>query len=405
MRDTAIPQQLKTILIASSLVLSMVMGVRHGFGFWMQPISLAHHWPREVYASALACQNLMWGMFGPLAGIFADRLGVARIVVIGGFCFVAGLLCMAYVDDPTLFIISTGCLIGAGLSCTTFSIMSGIIGRSAPGTLRPWAFGIASAMGSFGQFLMMPVEQQLISHSGWQHAYLILAIGLVLAVPCAAYFLREPHRVADAGPQQSILEAIREAFNHRPFLYLLAGYFVCGFQAVFIGVHLPSYLKDKNILDPNVAVTSLALIGLFNIIGSYAAGKLGCYIQKHYILSTIYTARLFLFSAFLFFPLTPMSVYLFSAIMGLLWLSSVPLTNGIIADIFGVKYLSMLSGFIFFSHQLGSFFGAWLGGYLYTRYGNYNVMWFVILVVGVFATLINLPINETPIQRQRIAFA
>ncbi len=405
MRNTVIPQQLKMILIASSLVLSMIMGVRHGFGFWMQPISEAHGWPRDVYASALAWQNLMWGLFGPLAGLLADRIGVMRVVILGGFCFVAGLLCMAYVDHPTLFVISTGCLIGAGLSCTTFSIMSGIIGRSAPATLRPWAFGIASAMGSFGQFVMMPVEQQLIAHSGWQQAYLILAIGLLLAVPAAAWFLREPPAVAETGPQQSVLDAIREAFHHRSFMYLLSGYFVCGFQAVFIGVHLPAYLKDKNILDPNVAVMSLALIGLFNIIGSYMAGRLACIIQKHYLLSAIYTIRVFLFVGFLYFPISPMSVYLFSAIMGLLWLSTVPLTNGIIADIFGVKYLSMLAGFIFFFHQLGSFCGAWLGGFLYARYGNYDMMWGTVLATGIIAMLINLPVNETPIKRQQTALA
>ncbi len=391
---------LKTVLVASGFILTLAMGVRHGFGFWMQPISQAHGWTRETYSLALALQNLMWGAFGPFAGMAVDKLGTARVIVIGAFLYAAGLLWMALIDQPTLFILGSGVLIGAALACTGFSAVSSIIGRTAPEARRSWAFGMSSAASSFGQFLMMPVEQQMINHTGWQNAFYWLAALLLLVMLPMAWKLREPSIVHATGPQQSIMEAIREAFAYRPFLLLLAGYFVCGFQVVFIGVHMPAYLKDKNIVDPNVAVMSLALIGLFNIFGSYYAGKLGGIYPKRYLLSSIYLSRTVVIALFLLAPLSTYSVYVFSAAMGLLWLSTVPLTNGVIAGIFGMKYLSMLSGFVFFSHQVGSFLGVWLGGYIFTKAGNYDAVWMIILALGVFATIINLPINEKPILRQ-----
>ncbi|MDO8701099.1 MAG: MFS transporter [Undibacterium sp.] len=392
---------LKTVLIASGFILTMAMGVRHGFGFWMQPISQAHGWTRETYSLALAVQNLMWGAFGPFAGMAVDKLGTARVIVIGAFLYAAGLLWMALIDQPTLFVVGSGILIGAALACTAFGAVSGIIGRTAPEAKRSWAFGMSSAASSFGQFVMMPVEQQMISHTGWQNAFYMLAALLLLVMLPMAWKLREPELSHATGPQQSIMEAIREAFAYRPFLLLIAGYFVCGFQVVFIAVHMPAYLKDKNIMDPNVAVVALALIGLFNIFGSYYAGKLGGMYPKRYLLSSIYLSRTIVIALFLLAPLSSYSVYVFSAAMGLFWLSTVPLTNGVIAGIFGIKYLSMLSGFVFFSHQVGSFLGVWLGGYIFTKTGNYNSVWMITLALGVFATLINLPINEKPINRQQ----
>ena len=392
--------QLKTVLIASGLVLTLAMGVRHGFGFWLQPISQAHGWTRETYSLAMALQNLLWGAFGPFAGMAADRFGTARVVIAGAFLYVGGLLWMAMVAEPTAFIIGSGVLIGAGLSCTAFGAVSGIIGRTAPEAKRSWAFGISGAASSFGQFMMMPVEQQLISGTGWQNAFYILAALVAIVMLPMAFGLRElPHQKA-TGPQQSMGEAIREAFAYRPFQLLVAGYFVCGFQLVFVGVHLPAYLKDKGVTDPNVAVIALALIGLFNIFGSYYAGKLGGFLPKRYLLSVIYLSRAVVIGLFLLAPLTPWSIYLFAAAIGLLWLSTVPLTNGVIAGIFGVKYLSMLSGFVFFSHQVGSFIGVWLGGYLFTRDGSYDTVWAIVIALGVFAALVNLPINEKAIARQ-----
>ncbi|MFZ6741908.1 MFS transporter [Undibacterium sp. JH2W] len=390
---------LKTVLLASGIVITLSMGVRHGFGFWMQPISQEHGWTRETFSMAMAMQNLMWGVFGPLAGMVIDRVGTMKMMVLGAFLYAAGLLWMALIDNSSLFIIGTGILIGAALACTSFGAVSGIIGRTAPLEKRSWAFGISSAAGSFGQFIMMPIEQQLIAHAGWQTAFYVLAALVVVLMLPMAWKLREPALEQVTGPQQSIMEATREAFAYKPFLLLVAGYFVCGFQLVFIGVHMPAYLKDKGVMDPSVAVYALALIGLFNIFGSYYAGKLGGMFPKPYLLSAIYLARSAVIGLFLLAPLTPYSVYLFAAALGLLWLSTVPLTNGVVAGIFGVRYLSMLSGFVFFSHQVGSFIGVWLGGYIYTRTGSYNMVWGIVLALGIFAALVNLPISEKPIAR------
>ena len=400
MSDTLRAPSLKTILLASGVILSLAMGVRHGFGFWLQPLSQHHGWTRETYSLAMAMQNLMWGIFGPVAGIAADRFGAARVVLAGALFYMAGLLWMALLDHPGLFVIGSGILIGAALSCTAFGALSGLVGRTASVTQRSWAFGILGAAGSFGQFAMIPVEQQLIASAGWQQALYFLAALVVLVMMPLAYLLREPAApTASAGRQQSIREATREAFAHRSFQFLVAGYFVCGFQVVFIGVHLPAYLKDKGMTDPNVAVIALALIGLFNIFGSYYAGKLGGMLPKRYLLSGIYFARAAFITLFMLAPLSALSVYIFAAAMGLSWLSTVPLTNGVVAGIFGVRYLSMLSGFVFFSHQLGSFLGVWLGGYLYTLQGNYNTVWMITIGLGLFAGLITLPIKEEPIVR------
>ncbi|MFA9273244.1 MAG: MFS transporter [Candidatus Aquirickettsiella gammari] len=390
---------LTTVLLTTGFVLTLSMGVRHGFGFWLQPISQEYHWTRETFSMAIAIQNLMWGVFGPFAGMAADKLGTAKVIVLGAVLFALGLLWMALVNQPFAFIAGSGVLIGAALACTTFGAVSGIIGRTAPEAKRSWAFGMSSAASSFGQFFMMPVDQQLIQHAGWQNALYVLAALMLIVMLPMAWKLREPARAADTGPQQSTMEAVREAFSHKPFLLLLAGYFVCGFQLVFIGMNMPAYLKDKGITDPSVAVIALSLIGLFNIFGSYGAGRLGGLFPKSYLLSSIYLSRSIVITLFVLAPLSTYSVYIFAAAMGLLWLSTVPLTNGVIAGIFGLKYLSMLSGFVFFSHQLGSFIGAWLGGYMYTKNGNYDAVWVVVVGLGIFATLINLPINEAAIKR------
>ncbi len=391
---------LKTILIASGVVLTLAMGVRHGFGFWMQPISQANGWSRETYSLALALQNLLWGAFGPFAGMVADRFGTMRVVIAGAISYMAGLLWMATVTHPTLFIAGSGIFIGLGLACTAFGAVSGIIGRAAPVEKRSWAFGVSGAASSFGQFLMMPVEQQLISSIGWQHAFYALAGVIFLLMIPMSTFLREPKQeVAAGGAHQSIGDAMREAVGNRSFLLLVAGYFVCGFQLVFVGAHLPAYLKDKGIATPGVAVMALALIGLFNIFGSFTAGQLGGRMPKRYLLSAIYFARSVVIGLFLLAPLSQWSVYLFAAAIGFLWLATVPLTNGIIAGVFGLKHMSMLAGVVFLSHQIGSFLGVWLGGYLFDKLGSYDVVWGVTLGLGVFAGLANLPIDERPLAR------
>ena len=391
---------LKNVLLATGVILTLAMGVRHGFGFWLQPISQANGWTRETYSLAQAMQNLMWGVFGPFAGMAADRFGTMRVVLVGAVCYAAGLAWMALVTQPTLFVLGTGVLVGLGLACTAFGAVSGIIGRIAPPEKRSWAFGISGAASSFGQFMMMPIEQQLISSIGWQHAFYALAgVVFLLMIPMSA-FLREPkHEVAAGGAQQSIGEAMREAIGNRSFLLLVAGYFVCGFQLVFIGAHLPAYLKDKGIVTPGVAVMALALIGLFNIFGSFTAGQLGGRLPKRYLLSSIYFARSVVIGLFLLAPLSQWSVYIFAAAIGFLWLATVPLTNGIIAGVFGLKHMSMLAGVVFLSHQVGSFIGVWLGGYLFDKLGSYDVVWGITLGLGVFAGLANLPIDERPLLR------
>jgi MFS family permease len=390
---------LKTVLLASGVVLTLAMGVRHGFGFWLQPISQANGWTRETYSLAMAMQNLLWGVFGPVAGMAADRFGTMRVVLVGAVSYMAGLIWMALVTNPTLFVMGSGVFIGLGLACTAFGAVSGIIGRVAPMEKRSWAFGVSGACSSFGQFLMMPVEQQLISAIGWQHAFYLLAGLVVVAMVPMSFFLREPAVEHGHGPQQSIGEAMREALGNRSFLLLVAGYFVCGFQLVFIGVHMPAYLRDKGLANPNVAVMALALIGLFNIAGSYYAGKLGGRMPKRYLLSGIYLMRSIVITLFLLAPLSPASVYVFAAAIGFLWLSTVPLTNGIIAGVFGVKHMAMLAGMVFFSHQLGSFIGVWLGGYLFTKLGSYDAVWGIAIGLGLMAALANLPINEKPLVR------
>lgn len=394
-------QKLRLVLWASGAVLTLAMGIRHGFGFWLQPISESYHWSRETYSLAIALQNLLWGAFGPLAGICADRFGTFKVMLAGALLYAAGLIWMASVSTPWLFITGSGLLIGAALACTTFAVVSGIIARNSTEQQRSSAFGISSAASSFGQFIMMPVDQFLIGHTGWSNALYILSALVLLVMLPAIWRLREPSPAGTQMAGQSPLAAIREAFSQKAFLLLLAGYFVCGFQLVFIGTNMPAYLKDKGIADASVAVIALGLIGLFNIFGSYLAGALGARFPKRYLLSIIYALRALVIFIFVSVPLSVWTVYAFSAAMGALWLSTVPLTNGVIAGIFGVRYLSMLSGFVFFSHQVGSFIGAWMGGYFYSHFGNYDVVWMVVIGLGLFAALVNLPIDERALVRQK----
>jgi len=288
-------------------------------------------------------------------------------------------------------------VLGLAQAGTTYAVVYGVIGRNVPAERRSWAMGVAAAAGSFGQFLMVPVENLLIGSFGWQNALFILGVGALAIVPLA-FGLKEAPFAKPTAHDQSIGGAIREAFAYPSFVLLMAGYFVCGFQVVFIGVHMPSYLKDHG-LTANVATTALALIGLFNVIGTYAAGSLGQVFPKRYILSTIYLLRSIVIVIFLNVPLSPMSVYVFAATMGVLWLSTVPPTNAVVAQIFGVRHLSMLGGFVFFSHQIGSFLGVWLGGRLYDATGSYDVVWWIAVGLGVFAALVNLPVRETAIAR------
>ncbi len=394
---------IKQVLFCGALIVTMSMGIRHGFGLWLQPITQAQNWSRETFSFAIAIQNLSWGFFGIFAGMVADKFGAFKVIVGGGFLYGLGLLGMSAANTPFLFMLSAGILIGAAQAGTTYAVIYGVIGRNVSADKRSWAMGVAAAAGSFGQFLMVPTESYLIQNFGAQEALVILSV-LVLTIVPLAFWLREPGFSGGQQPlrQQSIWQALKEAFKYPSFQLLMAGYFVCGFQVVFIGVHMPSYLKDKS-LPPEVAAYALGLIGLFNVFGTYAAGALGQRIPKRYILSGIYGLRAVAISLFLVMPLTPMSVYIFSAVMGLLWLSTVPPTNAVVAQIFGVAHLSMLGGFIFMSHQVGSFMGVWLGGFLYDKTGSYDIVWQLAIALGIFAALINLPVRESEIQRDQAA--
>lgn len=391
------------VLIFGSLMVTLSMGIRHGFGLFNMPITSANGWGRETFALAIALQNLIWGFAQPVAGALADRYGPFKIMILGGFLYAVGLIGMALTNDPLLFHLAGGLSIGIGLAATTYSVVYGIIGRNVSPQKRVWAMGVTAAAGSFGQFLMMPLEQGLITSFGANEALIYLGLMASLMIPIA-FFLRETGFAPNQAGDQTVRQAFNEAIGNRNFRFLMMGYFVCGFQVVFISVHLAPYLKDMALQYPeingaSVATTALALIGLFNVIGTYYAGVLGARYPKRFLLSAIYLSRSFAIAIFLLLPLSSISTYVFAAVMGVLWLSTIPLTNAIVAQIFGVKYLTMLSGVVFFSHQLGSFCGAYFGGYLYDLTGSYQIVWGIAMALGVFAGLINLPIREEPLQR------
>jgi len=391
------------VLLCGGAVVTLSMGIRHGFGLWLQPMTQALDWSRETFAFAIAVQNLAWGIFGIFGGMAADRFGAFRVLLGGALLYALGLAGMALSATPFFFTLTAGVLLGAAQACSTYAVIYGVLGRQIPADKRSWAMGVTAAAGSFGQFLMMPLEGALILHLGWQTALWALAALVLLIVPLA-WGLREPgfHGGKGQVPRaQSVHHALHEALHHRSFLLLTAGYFVCGFQVVFIGVHMPSYLRDHG-LSVQVASQSLALIGLFNVLGTYAAGALGQHFPKRYILAFIYFARTVAIGIFLLLPLSPLSVYVFSATIGALWLSTVPPTNATVAQIFGVQHLTMLSGLVFFNHQIGSFMGVWLGGFLYDRTGSYDVVWYLAIALGIFAGLINLPVREQAIVRPQL---
>ena len=385
------------VLLCGAKIVTLSMGIRHGFGFWLQPIITERGWTRETFSFAMAVQNLAWGVAGPIAGMLADRFGAWKVLIMGGVAYALGLLLMAVTSHPLSFTLGAGVLIGIAQSGSTYAVIYGVLGRTVSPEKRSWAFGVAAAAGSFGQFVMIPIETWLISHVGWQGALFLLAGAALLIVPLALG-VRERSVAAFSGAHQSIAQALREAFGYRSFQLLMLGYFVCGFQVVFIGVHLPSYLKDHG-LGIEVSTGALMLIGLFNIFGTYAAGMLGQRYPKRYLLSAIYGLRAVAIAVFITVPLTPISVYVFAAVIGFLWLSTVPPTNAVVAQIFGAQHLSMLGGFVFFSHQIGSFLGVWLGGRLYDATGSYDVVWWLAIALGIMAMLANLPVRETPILR------
>lgn len=384
------------LMVGASLILALSLGTRHGFGLFLSPMSADFGWGRGVFAFAIALQNLIWGIAQPFTGALADRFGAQRAIIVGGVLYAAGLVLMGLADSPLSLSLSAGLLIGIGLSGTSFSVILGVVGRAVPVEKRSMAMGIAAAAGSFGQFAMLPGTLGLIGWLGWSAALLALGMMVALIVPLAVMVKDRPQ--VSQGPQQTLGEALREACSHSGFWLLALGFFVCGFQVVFIGVHLPAYLVDQH-LPAIVGTTVLALVGLFNVFGTYIAGWLGGRRSKPRLLSALYLARGVVIALFITVPLSVWTAYAFGIAMGLLWLSTVPLTNGTVATLFGVRNLSMLGGIVFLFHQLGSFMGGWLGGYLYDHTGSYDLVWQLSILLSVLAAALNWPVREQPVAR------
>lgn len=387
------------ILLGSALILALSLGVRHGFGLFLAPMSAQFGWGREVFAFAIAFQNLIWGLAQPFAGALADRFGAAKVVFIGGVLYALGLVFMGMSSSPLSLSLSAGVLIGIGLSGTSFSVILGVVGRALPPEKRSMGMGIASAAGSFGQFAMLPSTLGLIGWLGWSAALLALGLLVALILPLVAMLKDVPTPLT--GGEQTLREALHEACTHSGFWLLALGFFVCGFQVVFIGVHLPAYLVDQH-LPAKVGTTVLALIGLFNVFGTYTAGWLGGRLSKPRLLTGLYLIRAVVIALFLWIPVTEVTAYVFGVAMGLLWLSTVPLTNGTVATLFGVRNLSMLGGIVFLFHQLGAFLGGWLGGVVYDRTGSYDLIWQVSILLSLLAAALNWPVRERPVARLQV---
>lgn len=387
------------MLVCASVILTLALGTRHSFGLFLQPMSMDNGWGREVFGFAVAAQNLLWGLTQPLTGMLADRFGAGRVLFAGGLLYAIGLVLMANATTALGLTLAIGLFVGIGMSCTTFNIVFGAVGRAYPPEKRSVVLGICSAAGSFGQFALLPLALVLISNLGWYAALIGLSLAVALAMPASFGVKDKGYASAPGAGGVSLLDALAEAFRHRGFWLLGAGYFACGFQVVFIGTHFPAFLIDQG-LTARDGTISLALIGLFNIFGSYLAGQLGGRYSKTYLLSGLYAMRGVAIALLISFPVTPASAYLFAATMGFFWLGTVPLTNGVVAGIFGVKHLAMLSGFVFFFHQLGSFFGGWLGGVVFDQTGSYRIVWLIAIGLSAVSVLVNLPIDERPVARK-----
>ncbi|HUL96583.1 MAG TPA: MFS transporter [Usitatibacter sp.] len=393
----------RTVLVCGTLILMLAMGVRQTMGLLLPPMTLANGWTRDMFALAIAMQNLLWGAFVPFAGIIADRYGPGRVLAVSASAYVVGLVLMAFSSSPLAFDFSAGLLLGLGLSGTTFGVVMGVVAKQVPAERRSVALGIVGAGGSFGQFMMVPYGQALISGLGWFTALFVLAATASLMIPLATG-LAGAQPTAHHARRQTAREAFNEAFGQRSFHFLFWSYFVCGAHTAFIALHLPSYVQDAG-LSAAVGMTSLALIGFGNIFGSYGAGWLGGRVSKKWLLTWIYLGRSLLIGALLLAPKTPVTLYLFAATMGLLWLSTVPLTNALVAQIFGTGHVSMLGGAVFFGHQIGGFLGAWVGGLIFTRTGSYDLAWGISIALGLFAAVMCMPINERPLGRAAPAAA
>jgi MFS family permease len=399
--DWRTPQR---ILLLCGIIITVAMGTRNTLGLFMQPMTVSHGWTRETFAFALALQNLVLGMTSPFTGALADRFGSVKVMCTGGILYTLGLIAMAFTQTGWQLDLAAGALIGVGQACTTYTVVFGLLGKLFPPERRTMVFGTASAAGSIGQFVMVPYAGTLLAQLGWFGALTVMACTTFLITPLAALLIERRARAQASAPRQRPAQsgraALREAFGHRGYRLLIAGYFVCGFQLAFITVHLPSYVNDLG-FAPSVGVTALALVGLVNIFGSLAAGYLGQRYSKKRLLAGIYFSRAIGVTLFITLPPSEWTIWGFAIVMGSGWLATVPLTSGLIGQIFGTAWMATLSGIAFFSHQAGSFLGVWLGGWLYDHTGSYQITWLVSIALGVIAAMVNLPIDERPLERLR----
>ena len=396
MSETRFSKPLIYMLIGSAIILALSLGVRHGFGLYLVPMSDEFGWGHNVFSLAIAMQNLIWGAAQPFTGALADKYGSKIVVAVGGVLYTIGLLLMAVSSTGWLLNLSVGLILGLALSATSFSVLLSAVGRAAPPEKRSLAMGIASAAGSFGQFIMLPSTLLLLQNFGWSAALVVSALLIAMIIPLA-WMLKAPAFVVPNTSTNQVQLSFKDilviAKNHKPFWFLSLGFLVCGFQVVFIGIHLPGYLIDHG-FNATTGTVFLALVGLFNIVGTYTAGWLGGKYSKPKLLMGLYGLRGIAIIAFLMLPLSTFTIYSFGVVMGLLWLSTVPLTNGIVANMFGIKYLSMLSGIVFFTHQVGSFFGGWLGGVNHDVTGNYDLIWLFSIILSVFGVLVHFFVDE-----------
>lgn len=383
------------VIVAGCFISLLSFGPRSVLGLFLVPITETREWTREVFALSLAIQNLMWGLGQPVAGAIADRYGTGRVLAGGGVIYGLGLILMAWAPDPLWLHISAGVMVGLGMAAASFSIVLAAFGRRVPEEKRPLVFGVGTAAGSMGQFLFAPLGRTFIADYGWEQALVLLGL-IMLVIPILAFALRgraDQSAAADYVQDQTLSSAVKQAFGHRSYVLLVIGFFVCGFHLAFITAHLPAYLNDLG-MDPGLGAWSLALIGLFNVAGALAAGIISSRYSKPIFLAWIYLARAVLIAGFIFIPATPLTVLIFSAGIGLLWLSTVPPTSALVAIMFGPKYMATLMGIVFLNHQIGAFLGVWLGGRLYDATGSYDVVWYLGIALGIAAAIVHWPIRE-----------
>lgn len=381
------------VIIAGCIIAAIGNGIRTSFGLFTLPMSTDLGLTREGWGMAMAIQNLAWGIAQPFAGAFADRVGTARTVAVGAAIYALGVVLMAFSPNASIMIVTAGIITGVGIAICSFSVVMAAFGRVVAPEKRTLIFGVATAASSFGQFAFAPITQGFINNFGWQSSLLYLGMALLLIIPLS-FALRGKAEATTGHADMAFMETISRAWGHGSYRLLVIGFFVCGFHLAFINVHMPAFLVLCG-LTPEVGSWSIAIIGLFNIVGSLLAGYLGGRLPKQILLAAIYFLRAVAIGLFMLFPVTEMTAYIFAAAMGLMWLSTVPLTAGLVSLFFGARYMGMLYGIAFFSHQLGSFMGVWLGGVVFDLTGHYDLVWYLGIILGLGSAALHLPINES----------